>query len=202
MRRDARRPRRDPGGRGRARLGALRLAARPASRRGRRRAAAAAVRRRAGRRAHHPRHAVLRATRPATGWSASSARCCRPTTPPSRRATSSIGSSSRRRRRSSRSCPRRRALRTVFLITGGTAYVDLTGEVVEHASRRLARRAPHRLRHRRRADGEPAVDHQRADPDRRQGSRHARRARRPAPAAAGQPHLDSSTRPHKTAMTP
>ena len=58
-----------------------------------------------------------------------------------------------------------------------------SAEVRDQASRRRARRAVHGLRHRQRADREPAGDPRVQILDRRQGSRHARRPRRPAPSA-------------------
>ena len=102
--------RRDPRRR-RARLGVFVVAARHRRAAAARRAPAppSPMRRPSGGRTIRRRCSMR--TRPATAWSASSARCRRPTTPPSRPATSSIASSSRRRRRCCRSIPEATTLR-------------------------------------------------------------------------------------------
>ena len=112
-------------------------------------------------------------------------------------------------------CPRSRpgtTLRAIYMTDArAMLFVDLTGELVDEAHRRLARRTLHRLHDRQRADGQPAGDHARADPGRRQGSRHARRSRRPAPPAPEEPDLgqighvhdnDSHRRPRAVAAPP
>ena len=74
-------------------------------------------------------------------------------------------------------------LRDVFVTERGDAFVDLSGEHHRQAPGRLARRNLHGLYPRQCAHGEPAGRDARADPGRRQGSRHSRRSRRPAASA-------------------
>ena len=74
-------------------------------------------------------------------------------------------------------------LRRVFVTDRGEAYVDVSAEVrSEHPGGSL-NEIVHGLHARQRADRQSAGRHRRADSDRRQGSRYARRTPRPAASA-------------------
>ena len=91
--------------------------------------------------------------------------------------------------RSSPPIPAGTTLRALYLTERGDAFVDLSAGCQDQTHRRRARRALHGLRDRQRAHDEPAGDHARADPRRRQGGRHARRTRRSPTSAAEEPEM-------------
>jgi hypothetical protein len=88
--------------------------------------------------------------------------------------------------------PAETKVRDVFITERGDAFVDLSSDIIaRHPAARSTRSS--RSTPRQRAHGQPAGRHARADPDRRQGSRHARGSCRPAASALEEYGMGSSS---------